>query len=112
VRDGATGPVSGGVERLGPLADIPVGEGRAYDVDGRQIAVFRTRSGAVHAVDAACPHAGGPLADGQTDERIVVCPLHGHTFDLAAGTSPSGALPVTRYPVTVGPDGVLELRLS
>ena len=34
---------------LGPLTLIPAGEGRAYEVAGRQIAVFRLRSGAVRA---------------------------------------------------------------
>lgn len=50
--------------RLGPLADIPVGEGRAYAVDGDQIAVFRLRGGGLRAVSALCPHAGGPWRTG------------------------------------------------
>lgn len=70
---------------VGPLAGIPVGEGRSYDVAGRQIAVFRLRNGQVHATQAVCPHRGGPLADGQLDERIVICPLHAYAFVLATG---------------------------
>ncbi|MGI4895811.1 MAG: Rieske (2Fe-2S) protein, partial [Janthinobacterium lividum] len=66
--------------RVCPVEDIPFGEGRAYVVDGEQIAVFRHRSGKVNAVQARCPHAGGPLADGLIDERLVVCPLHLNTF--------------------------------
>ena len=38
------------------LTDLAVGEGRAFDVDGRQVAVFRLRDGRVVALDAACPH--------------------------------------------------------
>ena len=56
-----------GRDRLGPVDQIPIGEGRAFGVDGEQVAVFRLRSGAVHAVSAVCPHKGGPIADGQID---------------------------------------------
>lgn len=104
-------PAGGAFRRLGPLADIPPGEARAYAAGGRQIAVFRLRSGRLRATDAVCPHAGGPLADGQTDETIVICPLHGNTFDLTTGTSPSGAPPVTCYPIRVGDDGSIEVAV-
>ena len=40
---------------LGPLAQIPVGEGRVFDIGGLRIAVFHTRSGAVYATQASCP---------------------------------------------------------
>ncbi len=61
---------------LGPLDHIPPGEGRAFDGDGEQVAVFRLKDGGVRALGAACPHRGGPLADGQIDARVVVsrCP--------------------------------------
>ena len=37
-----------GVEhRLGPVDDIPPGEGRAYALDGEQVAVFRLRDGSL-----------------------------------------------------------------
>ncbi|MGF7237292.1 MAG: Rieske (2Fe-2S) protein [Frankia sp.] len=100
------------VHQLGPLTDIPVGEARAYPAGDRQIAVFRLRSGEVRAVDAACPHAGGPLADGQADSQTVICPLHGHTFDLATGTSSSGAPSLTCYPIRVGDDGIIEIGIG
>ena len=61
---------------------------------GEQVAVFRLRSGAVYALSAVCPHRGGPIADGQIDERIVVCPLHQNSFELATGCSPTGAPPL------------------
>jgi nitrite reductase (NADH) small subunit len=85
---------------LGPVGDIPVGDARAYAVEGRQIAVFRLRDGSLRALDAVCPHRGGPLADGLADRRIVVCPLHGFTYDLATGEEvANGGVPVTAYPV-------------
>jgi nitrite reductase (NADH) small subunit len=102
---------SGTVHRLGPLEEIPVGEARAYAVGGRQIAVFRLRSGALRALNAVCPHAGGPLADGQSDDEVVICPLHAHVFDLATGESRSGFEPVGCYPVHPTDDGTVEVVL-
>ncbi|KQR12342.1 Rieske 2Fe-2S domain-containing protein [Cellulomonas sp. Leaf334] len=91
-----------GVEHvLGRLSEIPPGEGRAYAVAGRQVAVFRLRDGTVRALDAVCPHRGGPLADGQTDADVVVCPLHAHVFDLSTGACRSGQDDVASYAVRV-----------
>ncbi|WP_433618068.1 Rieske (2Fe-2S) protein [Dactylosporangium sp. CA-139114] len=90
---------------LGPLTSIPPGEGRAYDVDGELVAVFHLRDGSVRAVSAICPHRGGPLADGLTDLRQVVCPLHQHAFDLATGCSTTGQPSLTVYPATVDAQG-------
>ena len=45
---------------LGPMSDVQLGEGRAYAVGDRQIAVFRLSDGTLRATDAACPHNGGP----------------------------------------------------
>uniref|UniRef100_UPI0015F02B3D Rieske (2Fe-2S) protein n=1 Tax=Pseudonocardia pini TaxID=2758030 RepID=UPI0015F02B3D len=50
----------------------------------------RLRDGSLHALDARCPHAGGPLADGQLDARKVVCPLHLRAYSFADGTCPEG----------------------
>ncbi|MGI4895047.1 MAG: Rieske (2Fe-2S) protein, partial [Janthinobacterium lividum] len=85
--------------------------GRAYVVDGEQIAVFRHRSGKVNAVQARCPHAGGPLADGLIDERLVVCPLHLNTFDLDSGESLTDQPPIAVHPCAVDPDGTVVVTL-
>jgi nitrite reductase (NADH) small subunit len=85
--------------RLGPVAAIPVGEGRAFAVGAEQVAVFRLRGGGLHAMQAACPHAGGPLADAQIDDVKVVCPLHNYAFALADGSCVNGEFAVRVYPV-------------
>jgi nitrite reductase (NADH) small subunit len=69
--------------------DIPLGEGRSITLDGRRIAIFRA-TGGWYALDAVCPHRGGPLADGIVCDRAVICPLHDRRFDLETGASPSG----------------------
>ncbi|MEV6601573.1 Rieske (2Fe-2S) protein [Actinoplanes sp. NPDC051346] len=98
--------------RLGPVDQIPLGEGRAFAVDGEMVAVFRLRDGSLRALSAVCPHRGGPLADGQTDGRVVVCPLHLNAFDLTTGCSLSGQPDVTTYPVAVDDDGHIVIHLE
>ncbi|MFY1636241.1 Rieske (2Fe-2S) protein [Solwaraspora sp. WMMB335] len=93
--------------RIGPADDIPPGEGRAYPVGARMVAVFRLTGGALRAISAVCPHAGGPLADGIIDAEVVVCPLHQHTFELATGCSRSGQPPLRTYPVRQDPEGIV-----
>jgi nitrite reductase/ring-hydroxylating ferredoxin subunit len=41
--------------------------------------------GTVHAIENACPHAGGPLAEGSLCDGVVTCPLHSWTFDVRDG---------------------------
>jgi nitrite reductase (NADH) small subunit len=67
------------------LDDIATGLGRAFDVGGRSVAVFRGRDGRVFAVDGKCPHKGGPLADGMLIGEQVVCPLHAFRFHGTGG---------------------------
>jgi nitrite reductase (NADH) small subunit len=67
------------------LDELPIGIGRAFDVAGRSVAVFRTRQGAIHAVQNTCPHRGGPLADGMLAAGRIVCPFHGLGFELSSG---------------------------
>ncbi len=95
---------------LGPLEQIPVGEGRAFDVNGSQVAVFRLRSGAVHAVSAVCTHRGGPIADGQIDDSVVLCPLHLSAFELSTGCSLTGQQPLASWSVAV--DGAGQLIIG
>ena len=95
--------------RLGPVDQIPYGEGRAFEVGGAQVAVFRLRDGSLRALSAVCTHKGGPIADGQIDARIVLCPLHLNAFELDTGCSPTGAAPLQRYDVSVLDD---EIHLS
>jgi nitrite reductase (NADH) small subunit len=71
---------------VGSLTDLTVGEGRAYVIGDKQVAVFRLSDGSVRALGAVCPHRGGPIADGQTDVAKVMCPLHQYTFSFADGS--------------------------
>lgn len=90
--------------------DVPVLEGRAITVAGAQIAVFRLPDGWA-AIDATCPHRGGPLNDGLVAGDCVICPLHGQVFDLRSGEQQGGPDRVTVYEV-IERDGTLWLQVD
>ena len=96
---------------LGDLEQIPLGEGRAFDVAGEQVAVFRLRNGSFKAVSAVCPHKGGPIADGQIDNAAVLCPLHLNAFSLDTGCSTTFDTPLKTYSVSVETDNGLVVYL-
>ncbi len=93
---------------IGPLEQIPVGEGRNMVVGDRTLAVFRLHDGAVYATQPNCPHRGGPLADGLTGSHTVMCPLHDRVFDLRTGAGPDCS--ITVVPVAVQ-DGLMVVSL-
>lgn len=76
-----TAVVETGYVAVGGPDDVPLLEGRSVTVAGRRIAVFRLPGGWA-AVDAACPHRGGPLQDGIVADHCVTCPLHNRRYDL------------------------------
>lgn len=86
---------------LGPVDFVPPGEGRAYIVNDLTIAVFRQRDGRLFATDNACPHRGGPLADGIFGAGKVICPLHAWKFDLEIGRCLGENVAIPIYPVRV-----------
>ncbi len=95
---------------VGRTDDIPLLEGRSTSVDGRRIAIFRLLDG-FKAIDAACPHAAGPLADGIVADSCVTCPLHGRRFDLDTGQALNGSESVAVHEVRVS-EGELWVRLA
>jgi nitrite reductase (NADH) small subunit len=86
--------------------DVPIGEGRTVMLGDRAVAVFHLPGGAWYAIDAVCPHRGGPLADGIVSDRAVICPLHERRYDLATGEALSDGEGVTAHAVELRGDEV------
>ncbi|MFK7745244.1 MAG: nitrite reductase small subunit NirD [Roseobacter sp.] len=49
------------------------------------VAIFRTATDDVFALDNACPHKAGPLAEGIVHGTSVTCPLHNWVISLETG---------------------------
>ncbi len=75
---------------LGHVSQVPLGQGKCFVIGHHEVAVFRGRDGALFALQNQCPHRGGPLSDGITGDGKIVCPLHGHKFDLNTGEGHDG----------------------
>ena len=113
-------PVSGGewVE-VARFAELPPGKIQRVEAAGRVLAVVRLDA-KVHALDAVCPHQGGPLDKGTICEGKLECPWHHFVYDLATGANiyPAGVYPsdmpqlaaqirpLTLFPVRVDDDRV------
>ena len=90
-----------GFQTVARVDEIPEGEGRAFLVNGRMIALFNDR-GAFRAIDDTCPHAGASLACGTLVEGTVMCAWHGWRFHLCDGAwADYKKLKIGVYPVRV-----------
>jgi nitrite reductase/ring-hydroxylating ferredoxin subunit/uncharacterized membrane protein len=58
---------------------------REVEVGGEPVLVTRSTSGELYAITNACSHFGGPLAEGEREGDVVVCPWHGSRFDVCTG---------------------------
>jgi nitrite reductase (NADH) small subunit len=84
------------------VQDLKEGLGYPASVKGKQLALFLHKDGRIFAVDAICPHAGGPMEEGVMRKCEVTCPLHDYTFDLTSGRcSTDPGLVLQTYPVFI-----------
>ena len=101
-------------------AEIPPGERKLVNVQGRDIAIFNIK-GEYFGVLNRCPHQGGNLCEGELTGlleskepgqyrysrkgEILRCPWHGWEFDIRTGQSycDPRRFRVKAYPVNVEP---------
>lgn len=98
---------------IGDAADVAENRGKAYIVDGVQIAVIR-HEGRLHAMDEFCTHADASLAFGIVKDGCVACPWHYAEFDLETGAAKSlpAVKPVRIFPVRETADGKIEVAIG
>jgi 3-phenylpropionate/trans-cinnamate dioxygenase ferredoxin subunit len=87
--------------------DIPAGEVRVYNVNGKELAVAHV-DGEFYAIDDVCTHDGGPLGEGYIEDCQIECPRHGARFDLKTGKAMTlpAVMGVAAYPVRIEGDDV------
>lgn len=81
-----SGPADDGFARVGSTRGLRPGRGRAFDLDGTAVAVFRLADGWA-AIGDTCPHMGTSLADGPVEDGVVECPWHHWRYDVTTGKS-------------------------
>jgi nitrite reductase/ring-hydroxylating ferredoxin subunit len=84
------------------LAD---GQVKAVRPDGVPVALTFFE-GSYGALAGRCPHAGGPLGEGEIDFGYLVCPWHGREFHPTTGQCQGYEEHLRTYPVEVRDDGI------
>ncbi len=84
------------------LTDLPEDDVIGVDVNGRDIALYRTDEG-VFASDNRCSHGNARLSDGFLEDGEIECPLHQGRFCIKTGNAMCSPLTegVTIYPVQI-----------
>ncbi len=77
----------GNFVKVTAVSEVPAGQGKVVEVQGKQIALFNV-NGKFCAIDNICVHRGGPLGEGDLDGTVVTCPWHGWQYDVTTGVSP------------------------
>ena len=96
--------------KLATVKDIPPDEVRAFEYDGRRIAIYHICD-TFYATTDICSHAYAELSEGyvEPDDCSIECPLHGSRFDIRSGaalTLPAYE-PIATYAVRVDREDVL-----
>lgn len=91
-------------------ADLAENKPTKVDVDGVDVLLVR-QGGEIYALEHTCAHAGGPLAEGQLQDGVIICPWHGSNFRLADGGVVHGpaTAPQPCYQIRVR-EGMIEVR--
>lgn len=98
---------SGMFKRVGSVTALLGGEPLLAEVDGKEVAVFEVEDGFI-ATSGQCPHAGGPLHEGEVEGRILTCPWHGWEFNLDSGICEEDpCMTIERFEVRIDGDDIL-----
>lgn len=94
------------MEKIGTMEELRTNgplRGRVGDV---RLIVFLADDEPI-ATQARCPHAHGPLHEGEICGTVLTCPWHGWSFDLKSGVCEEDPdLMLERYAVTVQGDDI------
>lgn len=93
--------------RLASTADIGDDSALRVEHDGVPVCLARS-SGTLHAIVDRCTHQDVPLSEGEVEDGVIECCLHGSGFDLATGAvlGPPATEDVEVLPVRVDGDDV------
>jgi nitrite reductase/ring-hydroxylating ferredoxin subunit len=93
--------------KVATTREIPPGTVRHIPVHDKPVAVCNV-DGSFCAVNAVCPHMGGPLASSHLEDYVLTCPWHGWTFDVRTGLPDHpGGHSISAYEVRVEGDDIL-----
>jgi nitrite reductase/ring-hydroxylating ferredoxin subunit len=93
--------------RIGSLAELRGGSSVKASIGKVRVAAFVVGD-AVVATNGRCPHAGGPLHEGEVEDGVLTCPWHGWTYDLSTGAcGEDDSLNLERFAVRIEGDDIM-----
>jgi nitrite reductase/ring-hydroxylating ferredoxin subunit len=100
-----------GFTTVARVDELPPGSLRKVQVGDEEIALAHCDAG-VYAVQHACIHLHGPLAEGHLEGCVLTCPWHGWQYDVRTGKNEfDHAIQLRMYETQVV-DGEIRIRIS
>ena len=88
--------------------DVAPGNMKLVELDGEEIVIANV-GGDYFAFHNICPHAEGPLVDGELEGDIITCPWHFTRFNVRTGEAQEGCVtddPLSTYEVRLEGDDI------
>lgn len=96
--------------KITQIENIPQMGSRIVEILDTQIAIFKTKSDEIFAINNTCPHKQGKLSEGLVHDKIVTCPLHNWDIDLESGEALGNDTGCTNVYETKIEDGIIYLN--
>jgi nitrite reductase/ring-hydroxylating ferredoxin subunit len=66
------------------IDEVQENELKQFNLKGNEILVIN-RNNKFYCLEARCTHAGAPLAEGELENDVLMCPWHGSRFNIETG---------------------------
>lgn len=98
--------------KVGEMSELTADKPLRTSLGSEKILIFLV-NGAPVATPARCPHAHGPLHQGELCGTVLTCPWHGWSFDLVTGECEEDPdLLLKRYDVQVEGNDILVAQVT
>ncbi len=87
--------------KVAAVSQLRPGTMRVIEANGHRLLLIDI-GGEIHALDARCPHRGGPLEEGDLRQGMIECPWHHYRYDVRTGEN--------LYPRNVYPADIVALQ--
>jgi nitrite reductase/ring-hydroxylating ferredoxin subunit len=93
--------------KVASLASLPPGSLTEVTLGEESYALCNV-NGELHALAGICPHAGGPIGQGNLHDNTVICPWHEWAYDCRTGENDfDPAIKLDTFPVKTEGDDIL-----
>jgi 3-phenylpropionate/trans-cinnamate dioxygenase ferredoxin subunit len=70
--------------KIAKTTDVPDPGKQYFEVGDRLVVLFHVGA-EYYCLDDVCTHDGGPLGEGELQNKTIACPRHGAKFDITNG---------------------------